>query len=117
MQINERIKQFNTERGLLDAGFNKAREGGHIAEELSELLRSSNDSEIVDSICDIIVFASGALLKLGYDIDKSMNETLLEIEDRRGNINKVTGKWEKIPRKLCYKANYGNAKMDFTNIQ
>lgn len=73
---------------------------------LSNLL---NGKDPVDDLCDIIVVATGALHKLGYDPDKAMAETVKEISSRRGEINPETGKWEKNPNQhpeTLYTANY-----------
>ena len=52
---------------------------------------------------------------LGFNYDLCMNETLLEIESRKGAFNNETGKWEKFKdeesMKLWYKANYESCKL------
>lgn len=67
----------------------------------------------VDALCDIVVLANGFTHRLGYDPLESMNQTLLEIEDRTGEIGS-DGKWykHKDPEitKNWYKADYSKAK-------
>lgn len=48
---------------------------------------------IVDAYCDVIVFAIGAILKLGYDPTKALAEAAKEINSREGSM--VDGKFEK----------------------
>lgn len=59
-------------------------------------------------ICRII------LKDIGYDFEKCMDETLKEIESRKGDFNSVSGKWEKFKdeesKKLWYKADYSKCK-------
>ncbi len=115
LTINQRIEIFNIERGLLDNGFNYDLELSMLMEEIKEFKVANaygDKNEMVDALCDIIVVATGGLLKLDYDPTRAMNETLKEIEDRTGTINPVTGKWQKKLRGNEYKANYGRCKND-----
>ena len=52
---------------------------------------------------------------MGYDYFKCMDETLKEIESRKGAFNNDTGKWEKFKdeesMKLWYKADYTKCKL------
>jgi predicted HAD superfamily Cof-like phosphohydrolase len=128
--MQNRIKQWNEDRGLLARGFDLRKESSFILEELIEMLydipsieaneialdiiddmpivhNSVNDK--VDAFCDIIVFATGALYKLGIDADKAMDENLKEIEDRTGSI--VEGKFIKDIKVKPYKANYNKCKL------
>jgi predicted HAD superfamily Cof-like phosphohydrolase len=107
-----RIEQFNIERGLLDGDnpFNGKLEHNMLKEELDEFeeaLLNYDVTEAVDALCDIIVVATGSLLKLGFSPRLVLDETLKEIEDRTGAINTTTGKWQKVLRGDEYKANYG----------
>jgi len=65
----------------------------------------------VDAYCDVIVFAVGAILKLGYDPIKAIEETGKEINSRSGVI--VDGKFEKDlsdeAKARWYKADYSKA--------
>ena len=63
---------------------------------------------MVDAFADIIVFAVGAILKLGYDPKKVLVEVGKEINSREGEI--INGKFEKYLDDehvaKWYKANY-----------
>ena len=52
---------------------------------------------------------------MDYDYFKCMNETLKEIESRKGAFNSESGKWEKFKddesKKLWYKADYKSCKL------
>jgi len=127
-----RIHEWNKQRGLLDKPFNTNIEIKNILEELNELKvqidskEARNNAEIqlediksdtdflepstpiqkVDALCDIIIYATGALIKLGYDPEEVMEETLKEIESRKGTI--IDGKFEKdlSLKDEWYKADY-----------
>jgi hypothetical protein len=96
--------------------YDATNEDNMIAEELEELslARSNhNRNEMVDAYCDLIVLATGAIHKLGFDPTESMAETLLEINSRKGSVDRLTGKWQKDKDQdpsTLYKANYDNAK-------
>lgn len=66
------------------------------------------DYDIVDAYCDVIVFAVGAIMKLGYDPEKALLETAKEINSRVGEMK--DGKFEKDlspeARANWYKADY-----------
>jgi len=70
-------------------------------------------TELVDAFADIIVFSTGALLKLGYDPEKVMNEVIKEINSRTGEI--INGKFVKCKTPECqakwYKADFEKAKL------
>jgi len=67
--------------------------------------------QIVDALCDIKVFATGAIRKAGYDPDIAMDEVIREIESRIGKV--VDGKFikDKSPEamKNWYKADFNKA--------
>ena len=71
-------------------------------------------AEKVDAYCDIITFATGAILKLGYDPIKAVEECGKEINSRVGGM--VDGKFEKdlSPEAQAnwYKADYTKAVKD-----
>jgi predicted HAD superfamily Cof-like phosphohydrolase len=104
------IVQFNVTRGLVT--FKGEAEYTMLTEELNELklaLDTLNEYEMVDALCDLIVVATGAIYKLGYDPDEALGETVREINSRRGTFNEATGKWQKDPDQdpeTLYKANY-----------
>jgi hypothetical protein len=62
---------------------------------------------------DIIVFATGAIRKIGYDPDIAMDEVLKEIESRVGSV--IDGKFtkDKSPEAVAnwYKADFKKAKI------
>ena len=70
------------------------------------------DNERVDAYADVIVFAIGAILKLGYDPIKVLLEAGKEINSREGTM--VNGKFEKYltdeAKAKLYTADYGVAK-------
>ncbi len=53
-----------------------------------------NDNEKADAYCDIIVFAVGALLKLGYNPKLALTEAGKEINSREGSM--IDGSLKKI---------------------
>ena len=71
------------------------------------------DNEKVDAYCDIVVFAIGAILKLGYVPELALLETAKEINSRVGSM--VNGKFEKDlseeAKANCYKAKYDECKI------
>ena len=70
--------------------------------------------DIVDTINDISVFSINEVGLMGYDFEKTMSETIKEIESRKGEINPETKKFEKFKdeyhQSLWYKADYGVCK-------
>ncbi len=107
-----RIEQFNVERGMLDGDnpFRLDTAYNMLREELLEFSDAGNEGDVpnmVDALNDLIVVATGEILKLGFSPRRTLDETLKEIEDRTGAINPVTGKWQKKLRGNEYKANYG----------
>lgn len=68
--------------------------------------------QVVDAMCDNIVFSIGLIEKLGYNSQKAMEEVLKEINSRKGSI--IDGKFikDKSPKAqaLWYKASFDNAK-------
>ncbi len=138
MTINERIVKWNKERHLTENGIDIFNETCFIIEELLELqtpLKSvearlvaedlandikeiaagyePNEEQMVDALGDIVVFAVGAMAKLGYTPDAVMHEVLREIESRVGKEDE-TGKWVKdtSPEAIAqrYKADFSLAK-------
>ena len=67
------------------------------------------------SFIDIIEMCKYMIDNMGYDYFKCMEETLKEIESRKGAFNPESGKWEKFKddesKKLWYKANYESCKL------
>ena len=66
---------------------------------------------VVDAYCDVIVFAVGAIMKLGYDPEKALLEAGKEINSREGSM--IDGKWTKDVNQnpsTLYKADYDKCK-------
>ena len=68
---------------------------------------------VVDAYADVVVFAIGAIRKLGYDPEKVLLEVGKEINSREGSM--VDGKFEKDlsdeAKAKWYKADYDNCKV------
>ena len=68
---------------------------------------------IVDAACDVIVFATGIIAKMGYDPDKCMDEVMKELNSREGEI--TDGKWikNKTPEAKAkwHKANFDHCRI------
>jgi predicted HAD superfamily Cof-like phosphohydrolase len=114
----------------LALGFNHTKETSFIVEELlestggytSETARtraneiaenivgqnSATKEQIIDAFADIIVFATGAIAKNGYDPSKVMDEVYKEINSRTGTL--VDGKFAKDPNAVPYKADFSICK-------
>ncbi len=64
--------------------------------------------DMVDAFADIIVFAVGAIMKLGYNPEKVLKEVAKEINSRDGEM--INGKFEKftdeVSKSKYYKANF-----------
>lgn len=130
MDMFEKIVQWNTERGLIERGFDHTKETSFIIEELlestgnydsinarekaekiaNEITAGSkgNDEEIIDALFDIVIFASGAMAKLGYNPSKVMDEGFKEINSRTGTL--IDGKFVKDPNAKKYEADFTNCK-------
>jgi len=108
---------FITEE-LLEASTNlKSEDAREKALALSTLIMDKNvnptPEQIVDAFCDIIVFATGTIRKVGYNPDIAMNEVLKEINSRTGTL--IDGKYvkDKSPEAQAkwYKADFTKAKI------
>ena len=80
-----------------------------------------SEHEIVDAISDIKVFSINEVENMGYDVRKTMNETILEINSRVQDPEQrllwseigPVGKWKKDPdqdKSTLYKADYTTCK-------
>lgn len=127
----DRIVEWNENRGLIDRGFNHQNEVSFIIEELlestgkfssesarplarrlaSRLIRqgTADTEQLMDSWADMIVFAAGAIAKLGYDPAKVMEEVYREINSRSGTL--VDGKFVKDPAAVIYTADFSRCLM------
>lgn len=130
MNIFEKIVQFNEERGLIEKGFNHTKETSFIIEELLESTGAydsisareeaeryasemtgghiSDDETRVDAFADIVVYALGAITKLGYNPEKVMAEVVREISSRTGKL--VDGKFVKDLDAETYTADFSVCK-------
>ena len=107
MTIFDRIIEFNAKRNLLKTP-NWEKEFSFIAEELSEGLRANDVEGKLDALADIIVFATGAMKKAGYNPNIIMAEVLQHIESDKGYFDEEQGKWIKTER--SYTPNFNKAK-------
>jgi len=79
----------------------------------NHITKFTNAEAAVDAYCDIIVFAVGSILKLGFDPVLALGECIKEIHERKGNYSPAQGKWIKvISESPTYKANYSAAKKE-----
>lgn len=130
MDILTKIVKWNEERGLIQQGFNHEKEASFIIEELLEstgnytsdtarekashyaiqmIEKTDPEAEIiVDAFADIIVFATGAIAKIGYNPTKVMDEVYKEINSRTGTL--IDGKFIKDPEAKIYTADFSNCK-------
>jgi len=120
--IFSRVIGWNAER--LNLSFNHQNEYDMLMEELGvEFKDAKNEDEMVDALCDIIVVATGALYKLGYSPELTMDETLKEIESRMQDPDQAEQwdwygvpegakwqKWKEQPKNTLYKADYSKCK-------
>lgn len=123
MNVLDQIVNWNIDRNLKEYDYDT--QNLMLQEELDEFCKAANyndEYEQVDALADIIVVATGALYKLGYDPTEALKETLKEISSRKGKINSDSGKWEKDREQdpsTLYKAVYKkceNLNMEFIII-
>ncbi|MFT7328069.1 MAG: hypothetical protein ACI870_000247 [Crocinitomicaceae bacterium] len=132
MNMFEKIVQWNRERGLIEKGFNHTKETSFIIEELLESTGNydsisarerateiasqiTHDAKhepevIIDALFDIIIFATGAMAKLGYDPTKAMDEGFKEINSRNGTL--IDGKFVKNLDAEMYEADFTSCKLN-----
>ena len=130
MDMFEKIVAWNRERGLLEKGFDQTKETSFIIEELLEATGNydsisareraqkyaheitsgaqPNKHQVIDALFDIVVFASGAMAKLGYNPSKVMDEGFKEINSRTGSL--IDGKFVKDPDAKKYEADFSTCK-------
>lgn len=131
MDIFQRIVKWNEDRGLIERGFDHSKEVSFIVEEIlestgnfdsisarekamvyaNEMVGDSNGSEeqVVDAMADVIVFATGAIAKNGYDPSKVMEEVYKEINSRTGKL--IDGKFVKDQDAKLYEADLKSCKL------
>lgn len=85
----------------------------NIMDRLPYMFRKGNNIRF--NFIDIVEISRWIIEGMGYDYFKCMNETLKEIESRKGAFNPESGKWEKFKdeasQKLWYKADYESCKL------
>lgn len=92
----DQIVQFNKDQNL--NVFNAFNEYDMLAKELQEFLEASqlpDEENQAEELADIIIIAVGAIHKLGYNPSQVLNEKIKVINSRKGELNGITGKWEK----------------------
>jgi len=98
---------------------NEARKGAEILYDQYFRNYVYTDTECVDAFADIIVFATGSLLKLGYNPECVMREVIKEINSRSGKI--VDGKFIKDKSSEAqakwHKADFTKCKTKIKNIE
>jgi len=131
----KKIKKWNEDRGLI-TNFDKFNLENEVSFIVEELIEGTKDIEsikarkwakritwlifkipgvqasremMVDAFADIIVFATGAIYKLGYDTDKVMKEVQKELDDRTGKL--VDGKFIKDKKETRYIADFTDCKL------
>lgn len=131
MNMFEKIVEWNRERGLIKRGFDHKTEASFIIEEILESTGNIKSEEarpralayaeemitnpdgkpesIIDALGDIIVFATGAMAKLGYDPSMVMDEVYKEINSRTGSL--LDGKFVKDLDAERYTADFTNCKL------
>ena len=134
MNTLSKVVEWNKERGLDTQVPNRTSATRMLMEELMEYNGIENEvmldaltnhvvagppvdeDEKVDALCDLIVIATGELLKMGYNPEKAMDETIKEISSRTGAFEEASGKWKKFTtpeaKALWYTAQYGIAKLN-----
>ncbi len=132
MDMFQKLVMWNKERNLLALGFNHEKEASFIVEELLESTgaydsvsareralaiakdivgESTPEPEVaLDAWADIIVFATGAIAKLGYDPSKVMDEVYKEINSRTGKM--IDGKFVKDTDAVLYQADFSECALD-----
>ena len=80
-----------------------------------ETAKITDEEECIDALGDIIVFAVGAIMKLGYDPECVLEQVATEINSRSGEI--VDGKFQKNQsdeaKAKWYKAQFGPCRVDY----
>jgi NTP pyrophosphatase (non-canonical NTP hydrolase) len=132
MNMFKKIIEWNRARGLIDRQFNHKIEASFIIEEVLEstgnikseeareralayademiINPDGNPESIVDALGDIIVYATGAMGKLGYDPSQVMEEVYKEINSRTGTL--IDGKFVKDQNAERYTADFTHCKLN-----
>jgi len=105
----KRLESWRHERGLDQVKGNAVNVLKHMLIEITEALEAVvNDDfdEVIDGINDAIIYGVNGLEQMGVNAEVSMDETLKEIESRKGYYNVTEGKFTKVVTGNEYKANY-----------
>ena len=78
------VLHFNLQRRLISKGYKETKELAMILSELVELLESDDFEAKVDGYADAIVFAIGAIAKLGYNPKGILFEVCTHINSEVG---------------------------------
>jgi hypothetical protein len=93
MNIFKEIEKFNLERNLAQY-LSKENELSMLNEEVGEYKEADDFFHEVKEVTDIIVVAVGTLVKMGANPQIAMEETIKQIQSRKGEIA-PSGKWVK----------------------
>jgi len=97
-----KLLQWRIKRGLDKVKYDKAKQAGNIAEELSELLLSTTEEQEIDAFADLIIYSINAIEIAGYNSREVLEEVIQEIESREGIV--IDGKFHKSSVAKLYKA-------------
>ena len=98
MDIFNRYRAWAIRTGIADQEPNR---NGYIANKVEELgeyaeaMKQGKEYDAVDAIADSITFDCTELVKMGYDIEKVLNEVLMVVESRVGTWDNVNNKFQK----------------------
>ena len=116
MNLFRELENWLKERKLDEVKYNHLKLIGQLTEEICEGIQKPSKHESIDWRCDCIVFLINSLTQDGYDAEKCLNETLLEIKSRTGHYDESIGKFVKDTsdeaKAKWYKANYDSCKLE-----
>lgn len=117
MSIFTKLRNWRESRHITVGSYNHLQLVGYLTEEITEGIRDLSEHESVDWRADCIVFLVNSLEQSGYDAEKVLLETHLEINSRLQSpsqmkewaSNGADGKWKKDKdqnKSTLYKADY-----------
>ena len=131
MNEYERLKVWREERNIDQMTPTKSQIVEHFVEELFEMCgydkkevhiltkrfmsyyvqeKRLDAKVMLDAMNDMAIFKTNDSELLGYDAQQCMDETLKEVESRKGEYNADSGKWIKVITGNEYTADYGKCK-------
>ena len=127
-KVTEQLSQWREERGISING-NIIESLEEEVDELDVALLNDDNHEIIDALCDIVVFSINEIEARGYEFEQCMLETIKEISSRKqdpkqkerwANDDKLKRlqKWKKFKeqdKKTLYKADYSKCKIKGKN--